>query len=128
MNGDSELVALVDLIYEAVLDSGLWPSVLVKLANATGAAQVSMTSRGPTSRYLHDALAAHRSRFGCVLQGILQQPYPLWARTTSWPAGKIYTLGDLMPRRDFSATSVFNEWWRPSGRGLAAAGARHLRG
>jgi hypothetical protein len=32
MNGDSELVALVDLIYEAVLDSGLWPSVLVKLA------------------------------------------------------------------------------------------------
>jgi hypothetical protein len=36
MNG---LVALVDLIYEVVLD---WPSVLVKLASATGAA---MTSR-----------------------------------------------------------------------------------
>ena len=51
---------------------------------------------------------------------------PLWARPTSWPAGKIYTLDDLMPRRDFSATAVFNEWWRPSGRGLAAAGANLL--
>jgi len=31
-----------------------------------------------------------------------------------------------MPRREFSATAVFNEWWRPSGRGLAAAGANLL--
>ena len=31
-----------------------------------------------------------------------------------------------MPGRDFSATAVFNEWWRLSGRGLAAAGANLL--
>ena len=82
MNGDSELVALIDLIYGAVLDSGLWPSVLVKLASATGAAQVSMTSRdlragiftALSPRTDPDLVASYRN--------------PLWARTTSWPAGK----------------------------------------
>jgi hypothetical protein len=126
MNEDCELVALIDLIYEAVLDSNLWPSVLIRLAGATGAAQVSMTSRDRQSgifttlspRTDPDLLASYREYW--------RFHNPLWQRTTSWPAGEIYALDGLMPRVDFSATPVFNEWWRPSGRGLAAAGANLL--
>ena len=44
MNGGKELSALIDLIYEAVLDNDLWPSVLIKLADAVGAAHVVMPS------------------------------------------------------------------------------------
>jgi DNA-binding CsgD family transcriptional regulator len=126
MNEDCELVALIDLIYEAVLDSNLWPSVLIRLAGATGAAQVSMTSRNRQSgifttlspRTDPDLLASYREYW--------RFHNPLWQRTTSWPAGEIYALDGLMPREDFSVTPVFNEWWRPSGRGLAAAGANIL--
>jgi hypothetical protein len=36
MSEESDLVALIELIHEALLDSNLWPSVLVRLADATG--------------------------------------------------------------------------------------------
>jgi len=45
MSGDKELIALIDLIYQAALDNDLWPGLLIKLADAMGASQVSMTSR-----------------------------------------------------------------------------------
>jgi hypothetical protein len=44
MSQDIELIVLIDLIYEAALDSDLWPSVLLRLADALGAAQVAMCS------------------------------------------------------------------------------------
>jgi hypothetical protein len=44
MSGGKELSALIDLIYEAVLDNDLWPSVLIKLADDVGAAHVVMPS------------------------------------------------------------------------------------
>src|ERR1700730_5546792 len=44
MSRDKELIALIDLIYEAALDSDLWPSVLIRLADAVGAAQIAMHS------------------------------------------------------------------------------------
>jgi hypothetical protein len=42
--GHEELIVLIDQIYEAALDGGLWPGVLIKLADAIGAAHVSITS------------------------------------------------------------------------------------
>src|SRR3977135_2597156 len=44
MSDGKELSALIDLIYEAVLDNDLWPSVLIKLADTIGAAHASMPS------------------------------------------------------------------------------------
>jgi hypothetical protein len=43
--GHEELIVLIDQIYEAALDGRLWPDVLIKLADAIGAAHVSITSR-----------------------------------------------------------------------------------
>src|SRR5208283_210124 len=126
MSGDKELIALIDLIYQAALDNDLWPGLLIKLADAMGASQVSMTSRDQRAdifttlspRTDPDFLASYRQYWR------LQNP--LWQRTTSWRVGEIYLLDNLVPRRDYSATPVFNEWWQPSGRGLAAAGANLL--
>ena len=44
MSRNKELIALIDLIYEAALDNDLWPEVLIKLADAMGAVQVAMPS------------------------------------------------------------------------------------
>ena len=40
--------------------------------------------------------------------------------------GDIYTLDSLMPREEFAATPVFNEFWRKAELSLAAAGANLL--
>jgi hypothetical protein len=44
MTVEKQLFSLTDLIYQAVLDSDLWPSVLLKLADAAGVAQIAMLS------------------------------------------------------------------------------------
>ena len=44
MSRHKELITLINLIYEAPLDSDLWPSVLMALADAVGATQIAMLS------------------------------------------------------------------------------------
>jgi DNA-binding CsgD family transcriptional regulator len=125
MNGDSELVALIDLIYEAVLDSDLWPGVLVKLADTTGAAQVSMTSRDQRAG-IFTTLSPRTDPDWTATYKDYWRHNQLWQQSKSWRIGEIYSLDSLVKREEFSATPIFNEWWRPSGRGLAAAGANLL--
>ena len=48
---------------------------------------------------------------------------PVLARAVLQPVGDIYTLDSLMPREEFAATPVFNEFWRKGELSLAAAGA-----
>jgi len=96
MSGDKELIALIDLIYQAALDNDLWPGLLIKLADAMGASQVSMTSRDQRAdifttlspRTDPDFLASYRQYWR------LQNP--LWQRTTSWRVGEIYLLDNLV--------------------------------
>jgi DNA-binding CsgD family transcriptional regulator len=126
MNEESDLIALIDLIHEALLDGNLWPAVLTKLADATGASQIGMSSRDLQTgnfttlapRTQPEAISAYAEYW--------RHHNPLWEATCPWPAGKIYTLDDLMPREEFSLTPVYNEWWAPTGRGLAAIGANIL--
>jgi DNA-binding CsgD family transcriptional regulator len=126
MSEESELFALIDLIHEALLDGNLWPSVLLRLADATGAAQIGMTS-GDQKTGVFTTLAPRTDPdFIEAYKEYWRHHNPLWHATFLWPAGKMYSLDALMPRDEFSATPVFNEWWRPSGRGLAAAGINIL--
>ena len=123
MNGGKELSALIDLIYEAVLDNDLWPSVLIDLADAVGASQVAMTSMDRRANIVNtiaprldpDLLASFKEYWAFR--------DPLFGRAILRPAGDFYTLDSLMPREEFAATPVFNEWWRPARWGFATAGA-----
>jgi len=44
MRSDEDLLAVIDLIYQAVLDAELWPAALIKLADAMGVSQIAMPS------------------------------------------------------------------------------------
>src|ERR1700730_14145864 len=46
MGMEDDLLALIDLIYEASFDSTLWPTALIRLADITGTAQVSLAAMG----------------------------------------------------------------------------------
>ncbi|PZR80975.1 MAG: hypothetical protein DLM68_18655 [Hyphomicrobiales bacterium] len=104
MNDDKELIALINLIYEAVLKSDLWPSVLVKLADALGVAQVAMPSMDRRA----NVVSTIAPRFDPDLLASWHEYWafhdPVLARATLRPAGEIYTLDSLMPREEFAAT------------------------
>ncbi|MGH6834782.1 MAG: helix-turn-helix transcriptional regulator [Methylocella sp.] len=123
MSGDKELNALIDLIYEAVLDNDLWPSVLIKLADALGAAQVAMPSMDRRA----NVVSTIAPRVDPDLLASFKECWafrdPLFARAILRPAGETYTLDGLISREEFSATPIFNEWHRRAGFGLAAIGA-----
>ncbi len=53
---------------------------------------------------------------------------PLWPRTIGRPAGEVFLLDSLIPRKDFVATPFFNEWMRPAGFSIASMGANLLVG
>jgi DNA-binding CsgD family transcriptional regulator len=126
MSEENDLIALIDLIHEALLDGNLWPSVLMKLADATGAAQIGMSSRDHQTGKFTTLAPRTDSESIASYTDYWRHHNPLWEATFPWPAGKVYMLDDLMPREEFSLTPIYNEWWQPSGRGLAALGANIL--
>jgi hypothetical protein len=112
MSEDSKLIALIDFIYAAALDADLWPTVLAKLADATGALQAiiaTMDRRTDTfasiSRRAYPDLEASYKDYWAFRN-------PLWDNATALPAGEVFSLDTLMPRQDFVKTPVFNEWWK----------------
>jgi DNA-binding CsgD family transcriptional regulator len=123
MTEDSELIALIDFIYAAVLDGDLWPTVMAKLADATGTMQAiiaTMDRRSGTfasiSRRAYPDLEASYKDYWAFRN-------PLWDNATALPTGEVFSLDTLMPRQDFVKTPVFNEWWKTADYGLAMLGA-----
>ena len=124
MSRHKELLLLINLIYEAALDSDFWPSVLMALADAVGAAQIAMLSMDRRA----NVVSTFAPRLGPDLLASWQKywAFPVLARASLRPMGEIYTLDSLMPREEFVATRFFNEFWQPAQLGLSAVGANLL--
>ena len=124
MSRHKELITLINLIYEAALDSDFWPSVLMALADTVGAAQIAMLSMDRRA----NVVSTFAPRLGPDLLASWQKywAFPILARASLRPMGEIYTLDSLMPREEFVATRFFDEFWRPSQLGLSAVGANLL--
>jgi DNA-binding CsgD family transcriptional regulator len=119
LSEDSELIAIIDLIYAAALDGDLWPTVLAKLADATGALRAvigTLDRRTDTyasiSRRAYPDLEASYWNYWAFHN-------PLWDNAAAMPAGEVFSLDALMPRQDFAKTPIFNEWWKQADYGLA---------
>ena len=74
MGMEDELLALIDLIYEASFDSALWPKALIGLADFTGTAQVSLAAMDRRAQTYEFDLPAHRSIHARKLQKLLGFP------------------------------------------------------
>lgn len=122
MSRHKELITLINLIYEAALDSDFWPSVLMALADTVGAEQIAMLSMDRRA----NVVSTFAPRLDPDLLAFWQKywAFPVLARASLRPTGEIYTLDSLMPK--FVATRFFNEFWRPAHLGLSAAGANLL--
>jgi hypothetical protein len=60
MTKEDDLPAVIDLIYEAVLDETLWPIALARLADAMGTAQIGLLSLDRRAR-TYDSIARYAS-------------------------------------------------------------------
>jgi hypothetical protein len=123
MSKEDDFHAVIDLIYEAALNDRLWPEALTKLADLMGTAHIGICTMDRRTQ-IYDSLAPRTDPDWHVLYKHYWAFHnPLWALTQARPANEVYLLDDLMPREDFAATPVYNEWFRPAGFGLAMMGA-----
>src|SRR5438132_8049942 len=113
MSGDKELIAPIDLIYEAVLDSDLCPAVLIKLADALGVAQIAI----PSADRRANIATAIAPRTDPDLLASFREYWafrdPIFGRAILRSEGEIYTLDSLMPREEFAATPVLTSCGGP---------------
>jgi hypothetical protein len=123
MGKEDDHLALIDLIYEATLDSTLWPAALTRLADTTGTAQVVVAALDRRA-HTFDSIAP---RTDPVMHASYKSNWafrnPRALRAAQQPAGKVFLFDRLISREEFCATPVFNEWYRPAEFGLAAIGA-----
>ena len=100
MSRHKELITLINLIYEAALDSDFWPSVLMALADTVGAAQIAMLSMDRRA----NVVSTFAPRLDPDLLASWQKywAFPVLARASLRPTGEIYTLDSLMPEKSSS--------------------------
>jgi hypothetical protein len=120
MSPEQARIALIDSIYEAVLDNDRWPSVLESIADAIGTVQVAVASTDQQANIV--AVIAPR-----IDPELVASWRDYWAfrdpfgRAILRPSGEIYTLDNLISREEFAATPVFSAVWRPANCSLATA-------
>ena len=74
MGMEDELLALIDLIYEASFDSTLWPTALISLADFTGTAQVGLAAMDRRAHTFDSICPAYRSGHARQLPELLGLP------------------------------------------------------
>ena len=123
MNDDDEFIALIDLVYAAVLDCTLWPTVLERLGKLTGTMQSIIATMDRRTNIFDSISRRTIAELDASYKNYWAYHNPLWARCWAQPVGAVYSLDTLMAPRDFAKTPIFNEWWKPAEYSLAMLGA-----
>lgn len=118
---EGQLIALIDLIYEAALDTDLWPSVLEKIADAAGTVQAGIASADRQANIVTAIARRVDPNLLDLWKDFWALDDPFFTRAILRPPGEIYTLDDLISREEFAATAVFKEVWQPASCSLATA-------
>jgi DNA-binding CsgD family transcriptional regulator/PAS domain-containing protein len=115
-----DLAELTGLIYDAALDSALWPRVLEEVADAVGAGpaallsqnQVSKRGQGLTTRLDPAALGEFYGYY--ALRNPLTRGNDLHA-IRAMPRLKTLTDRDVVDKRELMASEYYNSFMRPNG-------------
>ena len=128
MTKEDDLQAVIDLIYEAVLDETLWPIALTRLADAMGTAQIGLLSLDRRARK-YDSIAP---RTDPVMDAIFKKYWafhnPLWPLTIARPAGEVFCLDSLITAKGLRRYPLLQRVDRPAGCSIASMGANLLVG
>jgi len=123
MDKENNYHAAVDLIYEALLDDTLWPKALSSLADVLETAHIGFCAMDRRAQVWSSVAPRTDPAFAAIYRQCWAFQNPLWTLSTTRPVKEVFLLDNLIPREDFAATPVYNEWFRPAGFGLAMMGA-----
>jgi hypothetical protein len=118
MSKEDDFHGAIDLIYEAVLDDRLWSTALTRLADVLETAHIGFCAMDRRAKSFDSIVPRTDPDWDARYKQYWAFHNPLWTLSTARPTNKVYFLDDLMPREEFAATPVHNEWWRPAGFGL----------
>ena len=114
MRADSELLILIGRIYDAVLDSELWPTVLANSAHFVGGSASALFLKDSVHKTQNNIFTWNYSSE--YTQKYLDQYINLDPFTSAqffFDVEEVISLGDIMPHSDFHRTRFYLEWVRP---------------
>jgi hypothetical protein len=128
MGVEDDLIASIDLIYEASFNGTVWPTALISLADIMRTAHISLSAMDFRAQ-VYDSIAPRTDPgMTAIYRRYWAFHNPVWRLSAMRPAGEVYLLDSLIRREDFAATPVFNEWFRPAKFGFATMSANLLIG
>jgi DNA-binding CsgD family transcriptional regulator len=114
LSGDDKVLNLVGTIYDASLDTQLWPDILNKIGDAIGGPLIVFGIYDPAIGLVN----MHAPRTDPEIMRSLVD----WAATNpvlpciaSYPPGKVFNGADVISPDEFTGTAFYQDWWRPAG-------------
>src|ERR1700738_3062669 len=113
LSGEDKVLDLVGSIYDAALDTQLWPDILNRIGDAVGGPQIVFGIYDPANGLVN----MHAPRTDPDIMRSLVD----WAPTNealpciaSHPPGKVFNGADIIPPDEFTRTAFYQGWWRPA--------------
>src|SRR3979411_1955296 len=114
LSGEDKVLDLVGSIYDAALDTRLWPDILNRIGDAVGGPQIVFGIYDPANGLVN----MHAPRTDPDIMRSLVD----WAPTNealpciaSHPPGKVFNGADIIAPETFTSTAFYQDWWRPAG-------------
>ncbi len=112
--GDN-LSDLIAHIYDAAIESSLWPTALEKVGRFVPGCHASLL--------VHDAMRESASTLFFSVDENYRRPYldkyarlnPIFQALHSRNVGEVYSADDIIPRAQYRRTRFYKEWQRPQG-------------
>src|SRR5262245_58754268 len=111
MSRDDQFHAAINLFYEAAIDASLWPAAVIRLADAIGVAQIGLGSFDHRSRAFYGLAPRIPPQMLANYRDYWSSHDPIWPKIEAQAAGALFSSDDLIPRAQYAATDVYNEWF-----------------
>jgi DNA-binding CsgD family transcriptional regulator len=114
LSGDDKVLDLVGSIYDAALDTQLWPDVLNRIGDAVGGPQIVFGIYDPAIGLVN--MHAPRTDPDIMRSLVDWAPSnPSLPCIASCPPGKVFNGADVISPDEFTGTAFYQDWWRPAG-------------
>lgn len=114
LSAEDKVLDLVGAIYDASLDTQLWPDLLNRIGDAVGGPLVVFGIYDPANGLVN----MHAPRTDPdVMRGLADwaPSNPSLPCIASHPPGKVFNGADVISADQFTRTGFYQDWWRPAG-------------
>ena len=108
---------VVSLIYDAALDDGLWPQVVLGVSKLLDTGQASFEWHDHDTGVMIRQAPLTDPAFSRSWREHYGREFNLLKRTGAFPVGRVFRTADFIDVEWMGRSAYFNEWWKPQGVG-----------